>query len=320
MCIIVENTTRKAIDQTIAADCVLLNSDGFGIVYLDGTGESFRTLNMDFAEKILSTETRPYVAHCRFATIGEVNQDFVHPFPIGKGRYLFQNGTISVEDKSVCDTLQLAKAIKGVGDDGVKVILEAMSPTRFAVANRKTGDVYRVGDWVEHEGVYYSKDNVLPYPSQSCDYRNWWKGTTSGDSGFDAWDEPDNYSDRTASERHVVAVYGTLKYGRGNHSVMEEAEGSFLGYGRTNRKFRLTVEALPFLIRGSSKDGKKISVEVYSVDDRGLGILDGLEGHPDFYKRETITIDMDRGGKLNCYTYFVGEEYIDENSKFVESY
>jgi len=334
MCIIIRNLTGKSVKADIAKRCVEINSDGFGIVYLDGKGDSFRTLDMVVAERILSTETRPYVAHCRFATVGDVSPDAIHPFPIGKGRYLFQNGTLSCDDQEKCDTLQLAESIHGLSDAKIAFILTAMSGCRFAVANTKAMTSQLYGKWHKRDGVEYSKDNVLTaakprtyqwdddgyslYSKGWGEYRESSKGsskasynTGSGSRNAIAKNDP--------AKRYRVAVYGTLKYSRSNHALLKDSD--FIGYGETTSKRRLCIDGLPYLIRGETGEGHNVEVEVYEIDSDTLAKIDALEGHPDFYSRKLISVTLDRSGeseKTQALAYTVGEEY--NNGVFHKSF
>ena len=308
MCIIIKNTTGKPISPAIVKRCVTINQDGFGIVYLDGKTGDFRTLDMGLAERILSTETRPYVAHCRFATVGETNSDGIHPFPIGKGRYLFQNGTIAVTDETTSDTLQLAGMLRGLSDDRVAFILTALDGCRWSVVDTKKQTAKIFGRWHTKNGIEYSKDNVLSDPSPvysyQCKYDGGYGGSYTGWAGETAA-AVDN------ARRTTIGVYGTLKYGHGNHGLIKDSD--FLGYGYTANKMRLCIEGLPFLIRGKHGSGRNVEIECYSVDDKTLAEVDSLEGHPEFYRRDVIGVRLDTkattDGNINAAVYMVGKDY-----------
>ena len=85
---------------------------------------------------------------------------------------------------------------------------------------------------------------------------------------------------------------------------------------------RLCVEGLPYVIRGKSKLGKHVEVEVYSVDAKTLQDLDNLEGHPTFYRRDLIDVKLDTvsgtSGKITAAVYMVGNEY--DNGVYHSSY
>ncbi len=323
MCIIIKNTTGKPVSEPIVERSVTINPDGFGIVYLDGKGGEFRTLDMQVAKRLLLTETRPYVAHCRFTTVGETVADNCHPFPLGKGRYLFHNGTVNVDNILESDTAQTAATLHGLSDKRIAFILTALDHCRWAVANTKKRTAETFGKWHEDSGVMYSKENVLSEPEPV--YRSKYNGCSYG--YYDDWNEPETYpSDEMAvdaldaSKRYTVAVYGTLRYGFGNHGLIKDSD--FLGYGYTRNKMRLCIQGLPYMIRGKHKQGNNVEVEVYSVDEKTLANLDALEGHPSFYRRDKINIDLDRmdgsNGIVNAYVYMVDDTY--DNGLYHVSY
>jgi gamma-glutamylcyclotransferase (GGCT)/AIG2-like uncharacterized protein YtfP len=95
---------------------------------------------------------------------------------------------------------------------------------------------------------------------------------------------------------NLVAVYGSLRKGMGNHSVMIAARGEYLGT-HTIEGFALHeyCKAFPCV---TERSGHTTVVEVYEVDADGLQILDSLEGYEDgtsreeswFYYRATTSI------------------------------
>ncbi len=316
MCIIIKNTTGKPLSETIAKRCVEINADGFGIVYLDGKSGDFRTLNMDLGYRLLVTETRPYVAHCRFTTVGETNADGIHPFPIGKGRYLFQNGTIKTDSKSKSDTYQLAETLHGLSSKRVSFLLTAFDSCRWAVVDTKRKTAETFGTWHVDNGIEYSKDNVL---KSANDYT--YESYQWGES--DSWYKSNGCGDTAAADpakRTTLAVYGTLRYGFGNHGLIKDSD--FLGYGYTANKMRLCVQGLPYMIRGKHSGGRNVEVEIYSVDDETLARVDQLEGHPTFYRRDQIAFKLDTavsgGGNIMAACYMVGNDY--DNGVYHSSY
>lgn len=101
-----------------------------------------------------------------------------------------------------------------------------------------------------------------------------------------------------------VFVYGTLKRGHGNHVLLEQSK--FLGAGVTTEKYVMYKSGVPFV----SKQLKLTTIfgELYSVDELTLNNLDMLEGHPNWYKREKISISyISDEGKTNtteAWLYF----------------
>lgn len=105
-----------------------------------------------------------------------------------------------------------------------------------------------------------------------------------------------------------IAVYGTLKKGKGNHPLLDGCE--FLGHGTTLDTYPMVAQGCPFVIdEKDNPDGKHIVVEVYRVDAIALRDIDRLEGHPDWYVRRIKPIVMDATGDvLECYVYVQPKE------------
>lgn len=85
----------------------------------------------------------------------------------------------------------------------------------------------------------------------------------------------------------VVFVYGTLRQGQPNHYHLRGQ--TFLGTARTQALYHLvSLGPYPAMV----EEGSTVVVgELYQVDRRGLAGLDRLEGHPDFYRRQTIELE-----------------------------
>jgi len=78
----------------------------------------------------------------------------------------------------------------------------------------------------------------------------------------------------------LVAVYGTLRRGMGNHHLLRSAE--FLGIQRTEPIWKMYHCGCPVITPGNSS----IVIEVYKVSGNNLKVLDSLEGYPDLYNRK----------------------------------
>lgn len=100
--------------------------------------------------------------------------------------------------------------------------------------------------------------------------------------------------------KHIVAAYGTLMSGYGNHTCLGNSK--MLGKGKTEDKMIMTARGIPYVSK--VKKVSNISVEVYEVDEKTLQRLDHLEGHPIFYKREVTKINLDGGGEAKAWMYF----------------
>lgn len=91
-----------------------------------------------------------------------------------------------------------------------------------------------------------------------------------------------------SKENIYVACYGTLRPGFGNNRLLVDSE--HIGTGKTVEKYTLRASGIPFV----SKDPlHNVVVDVYKVDEPTLKNLDSLEGHPEWYKREQIGINVD---------------------------
>lgn len=80
-------------------------------------------------------------------------------------------------------------------------------------------------------------------------------------------------------------VYGTLRRGEWNHSLLESAR--FIGDARTRPEFELySLGGCPGMVAGRSV----VLGEVYEVTPAELESIDRLEGHPHFYERMRIVL------------------------------
>ena len=81
-----------------------------------------------------------------------------------------------------------------------------------------------------------------------------------------------------------VFVYGTLKQGFGNHSLL--AESKFLGQDTLEDHTLILPTAFPYMIEWR---GGEVNGEVYEIDEQTSLSLDALEGYPSHYQKKTIT-------------------------------
>lgn len=99
-----------------------------------------------------------------------------------------------------------------------------------------------------------------------------------------------------------VFVYGTLKMGYGNHHLLDGAW--FEGEGVTKERWPLDASsAIPFLHKREG-EGERVEGELYLVDPETLSRLDALEGHPSFYRREIIEVELSNG-VFEAWAYFI---------------
>lgn len=227
-----------------------INPHGLGVVWLD----TFQVEYYDSKKYAVLETERPFIAHFRYATVGAINQENTHPFTCGKNKseWLMMNGTIAgLGNKVNSDTKVLAEKLGGTPRHTWKEQLEKYE-CRFVTINtrNRTFQVYNQDLWIQRDGVWYSKDNVL--------------------------------------EDHLVAVYGTLK--KGNSNYYNYLTGSkYIGKGHTKDKYPLIIEGLPYLIEKKGV-GHNVEVDVFKVSDSRLKDLDRLEGHPNWYCRKQVDI------------------------------
>jgi gamma-glutamylcyclotransferase (GGCT)/AIG2-like uncharacterized protein YtfP len=100
-----------------------------------------------------------------------------------------------------------------------------------------------------------------------------------------------------------VFVYGTLRTRESRNHVMRDAD--FMGMYKSLPLYTMyDLGSFPAISEGGKT---KIVGELYEVDDYTLEVLDMIEGHPTFYKRQQILLGDEEGLALNEYTeaYFL---------------
>lgn len=112
--------------------------------------------------------------------------------------------------------------------------------------------------------------------------------------------------------KHLVAVYGSLRKGLGNHSILGDSD--LLSVEVIKGFDMYSLGAFPAVETGKGE----ITVEVYEVDDDTLFNLDILEGVPTFYQRDKTETSL---GVANIYTIEgIGSDRIEKvvNGDWVE--
>ena len=257
-----------------------INADGLGIVWLDTYEISYHK-SSEYA--VLNTE-RPFIAHFRYATIGKVGLSNTHPFQCGpqSNEYLMMNGHIhGLGNMEKCDSKVLAEAIGKTPRHTWKTELEKHKSVRFLTFNvrNRQFQMYNKHLWTFRDGVWFSKPNVI--------------------------------------EEHHVAVYGTLKRGHGNYERFL-SDSHFLGAGTTKDKYPLIIQGLPYVVNKKGI-GHNVEVDVFKVSADVLKSLDALEGHPTWYERKQIAIDMEDGSTKFAWLYF-NPMPINSHTQFHKTY
>lgn len=95
-----------------------------------------------------------------------------------------------------------------------------------------------------------------------------------------------------------VAVYGSLREGLHNHVLLMNCEKIST---ETIQGFDMyCLGSFPVVYKGEGE----ITIEVYEVPDSTMPSLDGLEGHPDWYRRELVPTSQGE-----AWLYVMQDEY-----------
>ena len=108
-----------------------------------------------------------------------------------------------------------------------------------------------------------------------------------------------------------VFVYGTLKRGKSNHHLLEDAE--YLGDAVSAFQGVMYDYGCPALTHSelavSDAPRARVKGELFKVTPETLYRLDRLEGHPNLYFRSQMEIRCNRVyyGKAWCYFYNISD-------------
>lgn len=107
----------------------------------------------------------------------------------------------------------------------------------------------------------------------------------------------------------LVAVYGSLRSGLGNHRLLASAERHEDGVIAEGKFQMRSLGGFPGLLKDPEVTSD-IVVEVYTVEsEERKRNLDCLEGYPSFYDREQVTL---KDGRI-CWVYFLHAESYKTN-------
>jgi len=108
----------------------------------------------------------------------------------------------------------------------------------------------------------------------------------------------------------LVAVYGSLKQGYGNHRLLETSE--FKGGTQTKPEYTMySMGGFPCI---TEEGGTSIEIEVYEVEDSVFSRLDQLEGYPTFYNRKEIETEWG-----DAWVYYINDRAYLGRLNVVES-
>ena len=101
----------------------------------------------------------------------------------------------------------------------------------------------------------------------------------------------------------LIAAYGTLRLHYGNSRLVNiPGETKGLGTGKTVKKYQMRASGIPYV---NKTPDTQIVVDVWEIDVvKHLPSVDRLEGHPDWYKREEIDVELN-GKTIKAWLYFM---------------
>lgn len=104
-------------------------------------------------------------------------------------------------------------------------------------------------------------------------------------------------------------IYGTLKRGHSNESVMERIGAQYEGEASVNGAALLTTEYFPGMV---PQPESSVIGQSWLVDEEGLSVLDYFEGVPHlFYREEVDIMSVDSSNNLlsqSGYAYFYNND------------
>ena len=119
--------------------------------------------------------------------------------------------------------------------------------------------------------------------------------TRTDDQGVDGVTPPgtamsQDIRPQTSGDEVLVFVYGRMKQGGADHSVL--AGSRFLGLAMTAPEYDLVdLGGMPGL---TTEGGMVVQGELYAVDKQTLTSIDECEDHPDTFHRDNLLLDDGR--------------------------
>jgi len=114
-------------------------------------------------------------------------------------------------------------------------------------------------------------------------------------------------------------VYGTLKKGMRNHTVLQRCNAELIAEVETIEKYPMfdLGNGFPFL-QNKVGVGSIIQGELYKINSRYRKLLDEFEGVPTLYKKGVLTVEIENIKYSNVNCYFITDELSDEELNQVD--
>ena len=101
-------------------------------------------------------------------------------------------------------------------------------------------------------------------------------------------------------QQHLIFVFGTLRQTQSNHQLLGNAY--CYGAGHTRDKYAMYITSgYPYVTSNEAR--YPIVGELYAIDDATLDKLDKMEGHPHYFIRREIIVDVGRA-EYTAWMYF----------------
>lgn len=111
---------------------------------------------------------------------------------------------------------------------------------------------------------------------------------------------------------HLMMVYGTLKRGFGNDRIFHQYGGKFAGTCTTKERYVLAGGGFPRLWNPPKEELDmfegflgRVKGELWRASDDSLAACDRLEGHPNWYKREEVTVQTGPESFTTAWLYIM---------------
>ena len=308
MCMIIIKPKNKTIDIEHLIQANKHNRDGFGVSYHNGKEVVVKkTLEfVEFLEIVEFIGDRDAVFHMRNTSAGSCDIDNAQPIMMSNGESFCHNGTIFnlSNHKYKSDSVLLSEIIEGLpkGEHRSRAISAILDRDRGVVMHND-GSIERFGSWIELNGCYYSSDYYKKKDTVVTNWEDWYD-----DAVYDYRDD--------FIETSLVAVYGTLKQGYGNHRIIEDA--MFVGHAITRLEYPMIDNGyFPYLYQ--EEGGERVVVEVYEVTKDMLKKMDELEGvEYGHYYRTQVDVVFDDGFEDTVNIYFSCDRYDGETETIRE--